>query len=108
MNEFETAVVNEPSVFGLYLFISEREREREREGERERESMGASEVHALSHHPSLNSLCRSYPDPLTSTTHFFLWLPCITDTQNHKHFQCDSGTVCGLWRDLHLKSFYFY
>ena len=24
MNEFETAVVNEPSVFGLYLFISER------------------------------------------------------------------------------------
>ena len=71
--------------------------------------MGVSEVHALSHHPTLNSLCLSYPDPLTSTTHFFLWSPCITDTQNYKRLiMCFSDTVCGLWRELLLKGFYFY
>ena len=75
MNEFETAMVNKPSVFGCTcLFQRERKRERERERERGREreregwggerdqgrimgkGMGVSEVHALSHHPTLNSL----------------------------------------------------
>ena len=71
--------------------------------------MGVAEVHAISHHPTLNSLCLSYPDPLTSTTHFFLWSPCITDTQNHiRLIMCFSGTVFGFRHDLHLKKFYFY
>ena len=65
MNEFETAMVNKPSVFGFTcLFQRERKREREREGwggERDQgrimgKGMGVSEVHALSHHPTLNSL----------------------------------------------------
>ena len=61
------------------------------------------------HHQTLISLCVSYPDPLTSTTHFFLLLPCAKDTQNHKRLiMCFSDTVCGVWRALHLKSFYSY
>ena len=37
MNEFETAMVNKPSVFGCTcLFQRERERKKEREKERER------------------------------------------------------------------------
>ena len=77
MNEFETAMVNKPSVFGCTcLFQREREKERERErwgGERDQGRMMGK------------------------------------GTQNHKRLiMCFSGMVCGLWRDLHLNSFYFY
>ena len=100
--------------------VSEREREREREseGERERESGYDDEIgheRLLVMFMPFPIIPSSFPGislslPLSlSSTHFFLWLPCVIDTQNHKRLIiCFSGTVCGLWRALHFKSFYFY
>ena len=93
------------------------EREREIRVRRwERTWVSRSEVHALIHHQTLISLCVSYPDPPTSTTHFFLWLPCAKDINNHKRlimcfrYSLWSLTCFTLEKFLFLLvvSFYFY